>query len=62
MKMDTPCIHICELDGRGVCIGCFRTAEEIARWRQMTDRERLAIMKDVNQRRVQQMCDIKANE
>jgi predicted Fe-S protein YdhL (DUF1289 family) len=37
----TPCIDICVLHRReGICIGCFRTGEEIARWSTMTDDER----------------------
>ncbi len=28
----SPCIKVCELDGEGVCIGCLRTAAEIAAW------------------------------
>jgi predicted Fe-S protein YdhL (DUF1289 family) len=40
----TPCIGICRLDGRGWCVGCLRTAEEIGRWRTMGDAERLHVM------------------
>jgi predicted Fe-S protein YdhL (DUF1289 family) len=29
---------------RGVCIGCCRTLEEIARWGGMEEKERVAIM------------------
>jgi predicted Fe-S protein YdhL (DUF1289 family) len=28
----SPCVNVCELDGEGVCIGCLRTAVEIAAW------------------------------
>jgi len=37
MKISSPCVDICKLDGNGICIGCFRTKEEIARWSQMND-------------------------
>ena len=43
----TPCIGICRLDGRGYCEGCLRTGEEIARWRNLSDAERLRYMRDV---------------
>jgi predicted Fe-S protein YdhL (DUF1289 family) len=36
----TPCIGICRLDERGYCQGCFRTGDEIARWRSMSETER----------------------
>ncbi len=43
--MKTPCIDICVLHRReGICIGCFRTGDEIARWSTMTDDERAALM------------------
>jgi len=40
----TPCIGICRLDARGYCVGCQRTGDEIARWRGMSDAERLHVM------------------
>lgn len=43
----TPCIGICTLDAGGLCEGCFRTGDEIARWGSMDDAERIAIMDDV---------------
>ena len=27
--MNTPCIGLCRLDEKGVCLGCFRTIKEI---------------------------------
>jgi predicted Fe-S protein YdhL (DUF1289 family) len=36
----TPCVGICRLDPRGLCVGCRRSGEEIARWRQMSDEQR----------------------
>ena len=41
----TPCIKVCMVDGQsGLCLGCFRTLPEIARWSRYTDAEREAIM------------------
>jgi len=51
MKIETPCISICKLDSKSICIGCFRTTDEIARWREMTNCERVAIMRDLDRRR-----------
>ena len=36
----SPCVGICQLDPQGYCLGCFRTGDEIARWRSMSDAER----------------------
>ncbi|HLH50363.1 MAG TPA: DUF1289 domain-containing protein [Roseiarcus sp.] len=41
----TPCQNICVLDPlSGLCIGCGRTAEEIAAWPRLSEAERLATM------------------
>ena len=43
--IETPCIKICELDFRtGLCTGCGRTRDEVARWGSMSDGERAEIM------------------
>jgi uncharacterized protein len=43
--LETPCVNVCELDVRsGLCIGCARTLDEIARWGEMRVEERRAIM------------------
>lgn len=40
----TPCVRVCRLNERQECVGCRRTLDEIARWRDMTDAERAAVM------------------
>ncbi|MBV8800359.1 MAG: DUF1289 domain-containing protein [Alphaproteobacteria bacterium] len=42
--LQSPCIKVCTLDTlSGICIGCGRTLDEIARWSSMTDAERNTI-------------------
>jgi predicted Fe-S protein YdhL (DUF1289 family) len=49
--METPCIKICTMDQRaGICIGCGRTLDEIARWGAMRDDERAQIMRALAER------------
>lgn len=43
----SPCIGICQLGDDGLCIGCFRTANEIGAWLSMDNRERLRLMDEV---------------
>lgn len=43
----TPCIGVCRLDAEGLCEGCRRSGDEIARWRALDETERLRIMHDV---------------
>jgi predicted Fe-S protein YdhL (DUF1289 family) len=43
--ISSPCIKICVMDPRaGVCAGCGRTLDEIARWGTLAESERLRIM------------------
>ena len=50
----SPCVRICQLDAEGVCKGCSRTGDEIARWQAATREERLAILEAAKRRREQQ--------
>lgn len=47
----TPCVNVCRLDAAGLCVGCRRTVDEIMRWRDMSDTERLHLMREVLPRR-----------
>jgi predicted Fe-S protein YdhL (DUF1289 family) len=32
-RVPSPCISVCEVDAHGrICVGCFRTLDEIAAW------------------------------
>jgi predicted Fe-S protein YdhL (DUF1289 family) len=43
--LETPCVNICLLDdATGLCIGCGRSIDEIARWSAMSETERRNIM------------------
>ena len=43
--MESPCVNICDVDHEtGLCMGCGRTIDEIARWASMADPERREIM------------------
>jgi uncharacterized protein len=51
MSRDTPCIAVCMIDPRtNLCFGCGRTLPEIARWGQMTNEERHALMAELPER------------
>ncbi len=51
LAMLSPCTGVCCLDERGLCEGCYRTGDEIARWSSMSDGERLRLMEDELPRR-----------
>jgi hypothetical protein len=51
--IETPCIKVCTLDARmGVCLGCGRTIDEIARWANMNASERSKVMGELPSRLV----------
>ena len=43
----SPCVDICQLDARGLCIGCRRTIEEITEWSRASEARRREILRDV---------------
>ncbi len=44
MGVVSPCVGICKLDERtGYCVGCARTGDEIADWREKTEAWRAAV-------------------
>ncbi|HVB50031.1 MAG TPA: DUF1289 domain-containing protein [Burkholderiales bacterium] len=48
----SPCVNVCTMSlPLGVCVGCGRTLEEIARWSALTDAERDAVMAQLPRRR-----------
>ncbi len=48
----SPCIKVCIVDGQsGLCLGCFRTLEEIAAWAGLPEAERASIMQALPHRR-----------
>ncbi|MFD2440251.1 DUF1289 domain-containing protein [Paracoccus kondratievae] len=53
MKPSSPCIQICQIYAdSGLCRGCLRSLDEIARWASMTEAERLAIMAQLPDRQL----------
>jgi len=51
MPIQTPCTAICTIEpGSGLCLGCRRTLDEIARWSLLSDQERARIMAELPKR------------
>jgi predicted Fe-S protein YdhL (DUF1289 family) len=47
----SPCIKVCVMDAAsGLCRGCGRTLDEIARWGGLQEAERISIMAALPQR------------
>jgi uncharacterized protein len=55
--IQSPCTGVCTIDRiSGLCAGCGRTLDEIARWSQMTDDERQRIMASLPHRHAAERC------
>jgi len=46
----SPCVSICALDENDVCLGCYRTGQEITDWGAMDNEQRQEVMQKVAER------------
>jgi predicted Fe-S protein YdhL (DUF1289 family) len=46
----SPCISICALDENDVCVGCYRSGQEITRWSVADNTERRTILASAAER------------
>jgi len=52
--IQSPCINICKMDAAsGLCVGCFRTIDEITLWSRIDDAARANILASVARRRME---------
>jgi predicted Fe-S protein YdhL (DUF1289 family) len=50
-EVDSPCVKTCVVHPEArVCVGCFRSIDEISSWSRMSPDERRAIMADLPSR------------
>ncbi len=48
----SPCISVCRLNAASrLCEGCWRTRDEIAGWRTMSNDEKRAVLSQLHERR-----------
>ncbi|MGD8379545.1 MAG: DUF1289 domain-containing protein [Gammaproteobacteria bacterium] len=46
----SPCVGICTLDEREICLGCGRTLDEIAAWSRMSATEQQQVIERLPER------------
>lgn len=50
--IESPCIKVCTLDPTGeMCLGCFRTLEEIGAWAAMSEHQQREVIERLPGRR-----------
>jgi predicted Fe-S protein YdhL (DUF1289 family) len=48
----SPCVNVCVMDeANGLCSGCYRTLDEVARWSVMNDREKRKVVASLAHRK-----------
>jgi predicted Fe-S protein YdhL (DUF1289 family) len=47
----SPCISVCAIDDSEICIGCYRTLDEIQEWSSASRERKQQILKKSNIRR-----------
>ncbi len=52
-NIPSPCIHVCTHDTDDICMGCYRSLEEIRSWYKNSDEEKKQILKNAEARRIQ---------
>lgn len=50
-RVESPCVRRCTLDGDDVCVGCFRSIDEICAWGGAGNRSRREILRTAAERR-----------
>ncbi len=61
-RLYTPCIRKCCLNENDVCLGCFRSIDEIMRWTQTDLSARQQILNNADQRQQQLACSTKKSK
>ncbi len=50
-RVPSPCISVCRMDdASGLCLGCFRTLDEIIEWGRSSDPEKRVVWRLIAQR------------
>jgi len=50
-KINSPCVRHCCLDDNDVCLGCFRSLEEIKQWQAASKKQKRIILTKVASRK-----------
>lgn len=46
----SPCISICVLDDEDICMGCYRSAQEITDWFMSSDEQKNEVLRKARER------------
>ena len=57
-EIKNPCIGICKYDDYKICIGCNRTMEETANWKNYSIKEKQKVLKNTKKKKNQNKTEI----
>ncbi|WP_415896212.1 DUF1289 domain-containing protein [Neptuniibacter sp. PT34_22] len=52
-QIESPCVRNCCLNDQDICVGCYRSLDEILRWSKVSEEERSKILKNTDRRKAQ---------
>jgi predicted Fe-S protein YdhL (DUF1289 family) len=58
----SPCIRNCCLDENNICLGCFRSLQEICDWSNSSDDEKKEVLKKCQQRQTERHQQMNQNK
>lgn len=50
-EITSPCVRNCCLDDNDICMGCFRSMDEILKWRDASEQQQLDIIQSAKARK-----------
>lgn len=59
-QIESPCVRNCCLNEHDICVGCYRSLDEILRWSKVSEDERSRILKNTDRRKAQ-LSSLKLN-
>lgn len=52
-KIKSPCQLICTYDADKICIGCYRSSDEVANWDSYSEERKKEVLQNIAERRAQ---------
>jgi predicted Fe-S protein YdhL (DUF1289 family) len=49
-RVKSPCISVCTLDAKDICVGCYRSALEITDWLVMSEEQKREVLRQCARR------------
>lgn len=50
-EIQSPCISVCQMNEDNICVGCFRSLDEIREWFQADNSKKQQILADAEHRK-----------